>query len=144
MATRRVAISQDHVTALNQVEVEFYGDGGVISSWKTYVAHLNAYPRHDGASEQERQEWERRRNGYLAVLLAAIGTSLGFKIGEVEIQEGGYAPEGWWRREEAQLKALSYLVDLSEAKKLVPVLIVQPQQPQQPLPPPAVPTPSSS
>ena len=128
MATRRSAISQDHVTALNLVELEFYRSRSAIAAWRQYVAHLNAFPRQETATDQDRIEWERRRNGLLAVLLGAVGKDLGFRMGEVEIQEGGYAPEGWWHRDQAGLKALNFLVDLSEGRKALPMLIIPPKK----------------
>lgn len=129
MATRRVAIREEHVSAINQIEVEFYEDRGVMAAWKNYVGHLNSYPRQENVTDQERLEWERRRNGLLAVLLAAIGKRLGFAIGEVEIQEGGYAPEAWQARELAALNALNFLVDLSEGRKVLPIFAVPPPAP---------------
>lgn len=40
MATRRVGISPEHVSALNLVEVDFYQCAKVQEHWKTYKDHL--------------------------------------------------------------------------------------------------------
>src|SRR5262245_22980972 len=48
MATRAHRLSPEHVTALNMLDVECYGDArenrDVIRSWNTYRDHLNSGP----------------------------------------------------------------------------------------------------
>jgi hypothetical protein len=41
MATRRVAISEEHVAAINLIEVDFHGVKPVIEAWSAYLTHLN-------------------------------------------------------------------------------------------------------
>jgi hypothetical protein len=52
MATRRSNISEDHVAAINLVEVEFHGVKAVIEPWSAYLTHLNT-PSPPGASGEQ-------------------------------------------------------------------------------------------
>src|SRR5262245_43706956 len=76
MATRRSAMSQDHVSAINLVEVEFHGVKPVIEAWSAYLTHLNtATP--PGAASEPHTTWENRRAELLALLLVKIAAHLG-------------------------------------------------------------------
>jgi hypothetical protein len=37
MATRKVAVREEHVSAINQIEVEFFSDRVVMSAWQNYI-----------------------------------------------------------------------------------------------------------
>src|SRR5262249_9819948 len=98
MATRRMAISQEHVSAINLIEVEFHGVEPVIDAWSTYLTHLNSGTT-PGATAEQQRTWEDRRAELLAMLLVKIAAHLGISKGEIEILHGGYAPQGWWQRD---------------------------------------------
>ena len=60
------------------------------SAWKTYLDHLNSYPK----DQQDLQPlWGERRVALLTNLLLAMGRSLGYEFDEVHVKKGIYAPE---------------------------------------------------
>lgn len=127
MATRQIPISNDHVTAINLVEVEFYKCHGVETAWKYYKDHLHTGP--------EDAAWRDRKENLLAKLLTEIASVLGFKIAAIDIFKGGYAPQGWASRDTLTLSVQQFIRDLSLGKKVLPVRVA-------PNPPP--PNPSSA
>jgi hypothetical protein len=135
MATRRSAVSQDHVAAINLVEVEFHGVKPVIEAWSAYLTHLNS-PTPQGASEEQSKIWNDRRSELLAILLVKVAAHLGITKGEIEILHGGYAPQAWVTRE-AKLDAVQdYAIRLAEGRAVVPLSVVQQPPPNNPYPPP--------
>ncbi|HEX2529806.1 MAG TPA: DUF6680 family protein, partial [Geminicoccus sp.] len=116
MATRKVGISQDHVNALNLVEVDFYGCKQVETAWKEYKNHLNT-------RSTELAAWSEAKEQLLAKLLHSMASTLGFNIAAIDIFKGGYAPEGWQFRENQQHTISEYMIDLSAGRKAVPIFI---------------------
>ena len=117
MATRRSAISNDHVNALNLIEVEFYRVEAVEQAWRAYIGHLNN-KQHDIDPA-----WDDERERLLAKLLHNIGSVLRYKIESIEIYRGGYAPQGWAHRDARQLGIAEYLHQLSTGTNVVPLWI---------------------
>jgi hypothetical protein len=112
-----MAISNEHVNAINLVEVEFYKCQSVEAAWANYKNHLN------DTSRPEDLEWREKKETLLAKLLAEIASVLRFKIPAIEIFKGGYAPGGWAHRDALGLGALEFVRDLSAAKKPLPVSV---------------------
>ena len=112
-----MAISNEHVNAINLVEAEFYKCRGVEAAWLNYKNHLN------DTSRPEDQEWREKKENLLAKLLAEIASVLGFNIPAIDIFKGGYAPSGWAHRDALGLGALEFVRDLSAAKKPLPVSV---------------------
>lgn len=140
MRTRRVTLSPDHVGALNLVEIEFKDEGPVIAAWRQYFENLGErWP--DDLKMPEIEERTRRRAGLLTKLLHAMANSLNFTIEQLEIFEGGYAPQGWQDEEETQ-RALRYnLLQVLTGKRAFPVTsinqpIASQAPPPNPFPPP--------
>jgi hypothetical protein len=129
MATRRSNVSQDHVAAINLVEVEFHGVKPVIEAWSAYLTHLNTKAQTE--SEEHAKTWNDRRSE----LLAKIAAHLGITKGEIEILHGGYAPQGWAIRESRLDSVQDYAIRLSEGKAVVPLSLVQQVAPNNPFPP---------
>jgi hypothetical protein len=134
MATRRSSVSQDHVAAINLVEVEFHGVKPVIEAWSAYLTHLNTTTT--SGSEELARAWNDRRSELLAVLLVKIAAHLGITKGEIEILHGGYAPHAWLLRENKLDAVQDYAIRLSEGKAVVPLSMVQQPHPNNPYPPP--------
>lgn len=88
MATRRTNISEEHVAAINLIEVEFHGVKPVIEAWSNYLTHLNT-PNPTGATEEQHQAWNEKRAELLAILLVKVAAHLGITKGEIEILHGG-------------------------------------------------------
>jgi hypothetical protein len=116
MATRRVAISLEHVNALNLVEVDFYKCRNVEGAWREYKNHLYSGGPEDAA-------WTEKKEKLLAKLLFEIAAVLGFKIPAIDIFQGGYAPRGWFDRERLAVGALEYLRQLSTRENSFPIWV---------------------
>jgi hypothetical protein len=131
MSTRRMAISSDHVNAINLVEVDFYGCAAVEAEWKNYKNHLN------DNSKPEDEVWLRTKEKLLSKLLFEIAKVLKFDIPAIEIFEGGYAPGGWAHRDMRYTGALEFMHELREGTKTLPLWL------KGITPPPAEPTATS-
>jgi hypothetical protein len=135
MSTRKVAISEEHVGAINLIEVEFHGVKPVIEAWTSYLTHLNT-PAPPGSPTAQTETWEAKRNELLAVLLVKIAAHLGITKGEIEIMHGGYAPLGWVTRDQRIAAIQDYAIRLSEGQAVIPVTAQQQIAPSNPFPPP--------
>lgn len=118
MATRRINISNDHVNALNLVEVDFYKCEDVTKAWGEYKEHLN------DRSRPEDDIWREKREKLLAKLLFEMGAVLKFDIPALDIFKGGYAPEGWAHRDAQQFGAYQFVNDLAKGKSCVPIWVL--------------------
>jgi hypothetical protein len=135
MSTRKMAISQEHVGAINLIEVEFHGVEPVIEAWTAYITHLNTISP-PGSTSAVVQAWEVRRNELLALLLVKIAAHLGITKGELEIMHGGYAPQGWATRDDRVNAIQDYAIRLSRGEAVLPVSAVTQTPPNNPYPPP--------
>lgn len=129
MATRRIGISNDHVNALNLLEVDFYRCKRVEAAWKSYLEHLNTrFPKDDQAAAVQWGETKERR---LAQLLFQMAKVLKFDISELDLFRGGYAPEGWAHKESRQNDLLDFFHDIHVGQKDFPIWLKGITQPQQ-------------
>jgi hypothetical protein len=132
MGTRRMSISQDHVGAINLIEVEFHEVSPVIDAWSAYITHLNTVVQR---TPEQVKAWDDRRAELLALLLVKIAKHLGVAKGEIEILHGGYAPQGWIDREARATKVQDYVIRLSEGTAVLPMSIQAAPGPTNPFPP---------
>jgi hypothetical protein len=101
MATRAARASQDHVQALNMIDLVFDGarpfgihwrskaEKAVLDCWKEYHAHL-AQPR--ATDDAAFAVWVSRGEELLVNLLAAIANEVNYKFDRVQLKSSGYAP----------------------------------------------------
>jgi len=87
MATRRAILSQEQVTALNMVEIEFYGIRSVQDAHREVMAHINARGAPDG--------WNERHRALLTRLLSEMARVLGHNLQQLDVLKGGYYPQGF-------------------------------------------------
>jgi hypothetical protein len=125
MATRRQTITPDHVVALNLIEVNFYGVKSIEKAWRVYHRHLNSAPRGRPMTPNESSEFEEARNDLLAKLLFAIAQFLNFTLSEIDVRNGGYAPDGWRYRDERQGELLELAREMAAGRRPLPVYPVQ-------------------
>jgi hypothetical protein len=130
MATRLIGISQEHVNALNLVEVDFYKCRKVQQEWRAYKDHLFT-------TDKEDEVWQEKKERLLANLLYQMARTLHFDIPALDIFKGGYAPKGWLHRDVRATGALEYIYKLSQGTKVVPIYVVGSSQPQPPAEPKA-------
>lgn len=102
MATRAATVSQEHVQALNMIDLEFREKRfkNVTIAWKTYLDHLSSYPKED---ENRQSLWKERRVDLLTALLLQMGRSLDYEFDEVHIKKGIYSPEAHGRIEDENM-----------------------------------------
>jgi hypothetical protein len=113
MATRKIAISREHVDALNLVEVDFYGMRSVLTAHKSYIDHL-------ATTIMDDQVWGNRRQDLLAKLLHAVSNAMKMPIGEIDLRNGGYSPNAWGKRDVLE----EYVMDVIRGKEAVPIKVV--------------------
>jgi hypothetical protein len=139
MRTRRSVLSPDHIGALNLVEIEYANDQLVLAAWKKLFEHFGT-PQTRRENENidgltDNNEINKRnetfgnrlfqeRQSQLAKLLHAMAKALGFKIEQLEIFEGGYTPQFWVDLETEQAIIRKFVVELSRAKTMVPIGVI--------------------
>ncbi|HQO21144.1 MAG TPA: hypothetical protein PLA03_12405 [Acidobacteriota bacterium] len=94
MATRARSLSNEHVQALNMIDLEFIepSDKDVITAWKEYHDQLNAFPKEGEDLEQRQVVWSDKLNDLLPKLLVKMGMALGYDFNSVDIRRGAYSP----------------------------------------------------
>lgn len=118
--TRGQRLSQDHVRALNMIDVAFYGskllgmryqsksDKRVVAAWKTYLDNLGT----DTAGYNDAQ-WAvlvAKRTDLFIDLLAEISKSVGFDFDRLHIEKSVYIPVAHSQQEQEQTQLREALV----------------------------------
>lgn len=130
MRTRRTPHFAEHVGALNLVEIEFAKYKDVIDEWKHLFEHLGT--RYTQGTGESLEAFNRRlndeRQSRLTLLLHAMAKSLGHKVDQIEILQGGYGPQIWADIEDEQTAVRRLLLDILSARRPLPVHFwIQPQ-----------------
>ncbi|MGV3576621.1 MAG: DUF6680 family protein [Devosia sp.] len=137
MRTRRMPIHNEHVGALNLVEIEFIEHTAVIAAWKAYLKNLGEqYPSQ--ATQPIQAQFQQQRDVLLTKLISEIAKALKFKVEQLDIFEGNYIPQGWNDDDWEQRLARKGLVDVLHGRR---PLLIQPfavQPAPSPYPPPPV------
>ena len=150
--TRATPLSQEHVRALNRIDIEFDDSKKVRDAWNTLLNHFGEGPTQPpapaaGASKAAREEYERDQLKYSSdfarwiervhdlrtKLLMEMGALLHYDFNEVHIKKGTYNPR--WQ-EDLETEARSILKAANEVftgKRWLPMYIVNwPQQEPEP------------
>ncbi len=94
MSTRAARLSENHIVALNSIDLEFnekkYSE--VKKAWKIYLNHLNQTALED--SKEAELQWNDKTDSFLCSLLIEMGNSLNFNFDEVDIKNNIYSPIG--------------------------------------------------
>jgi len=114
MRTRRARLDPTHVSALNLVELEFFGDQNVISAFQLYAKHLNSVWPIDGG-ELERQVAE--GDDLFADLLTSIAKSLGYTFDKRDLERRGYLPKGLGQQNDNQIANAHFLREVFEGRR---------------------------
>jgi hypothetical protein len=130
MATRRMNISQEHVNALNLVEVDFHGVPKIQTAYRAYIAHLSTQ-----FSPPAAQAWGDTRQDLLAKLLHELSIEMKSPIGEIDLRSGGYLPTAWANKDIVD----QFIVNMAQNKSSMPVSIVAIPSPPNPPSPPSPP-----
>ena len=116
MSTRAQKLSNNHVEALNMIDIEFYGrrifgikfqtnkEKAITNGWKNYNDHLktNFSPENEGL-------WSVNRDIYFNKLLYEMSLILGYDFDEVQLKRDCYRPDMHLAVENAQLRVLNGL-----------------------------------
>lgn len=132
MATRRATLSPERVRALNMVEIEFHGVEPVALAHKDVMLHINV-PR------PLPTDWDERHRRLLTRLLSEIAKDLGYQLGQLDVLEGGYYPQGFADIDLEQRAVRRALIDVLSGNR---PLTVSPAGPTPPFPFPPPPAPA--
>ena len=121
MATRRRAVTQEHVEAINLIEVDFYGHRDVEVAWQNYLTHLNSWTSPQRMTLAEDRVFEQKRAEMLAKLLFPIAKNLGFTLSEIDIKNGGYAPDAWRIGDERLVGVQEYILKMGRGEAGLPI-----------------------
>lgn len=139
MATRAARVSHQHVQALNQIDIEFYGrkalgvriqtgaEKAVSNAWRIYSDHLNNRP-----SDSELSRWVEDGDKYLAKLLFEMSRALGYDFDEVQIRRNVYSPIAHGKLEAQETTIRTGLEKLLTNKSGIAVVVYPPPSSQDP------------
>lgn len=146
MSTRATRLAQDHVAALNMIDIEFYGktrfgkrnqsngEKKITNAWKVYNDHLN-----NKASEERIDAWIDKSDELFTSLLYSMAQYLGYDFDEVQLKRDCYRPIAHGDIENEQHKLRQGLVAVLEGKKSIPMAVtylppyhpIDPAQPEE-------------
>jgi hypothetical protein len=130
METRATRLSGPHVSALNMIDLEFYGksffgkrwqseaEKKVTNAWKIYNDHLN-----NRVPDEKLDAWIDRGLELFTSLLYAMSQSLGYDFDEVQLKRDCYSPIAHGRIEHEQTKIRESIVEILEGKRSFPMAV---------------------
>ncbi len=132
MATRGSKLSIEHVTALNQIDLEFYGNRKFFYENKKYKKVLNAWKEYfdqlrvefNLEIESEFKAWNEKTEDFLANLLFEMGESLGYSFDKVTIKRNAYTPKGHLKVEYEEQQVRSLLIKILNGESSISTLQV--------------------
>ncbi|PJI91643.1 hypothetical protein BC777_0475 [Yoonia maricola] len=124
MTTRRMVLSPDRVQALNLIEVEFSSYPKVMGKFRELLAVYNDVARWKSDDESVRKKVLEDVDDKTAELLGQIGKTLGYKLNDLDLLRGGYAPEAFGLLEQQQAEIREFLAGLNRGDRLLPVAVV--------------------
>jgi len=128
MSTRATRLAQEHVAALNMIDIEFYGknrfgkrsqsagEKKITNAWKIYNDHLGSQ-----VPDNRAQSWADKRDELFTSLLYALSEHLGYDFDEVQLKRDCYRPNAHGDIENEQHKLRAGLVAVLEGKKSIPM-----------------------
>jgi hypothetical protein len=118
MRTRQARIDPLHVSALNLIELEFYGHEKVITAYRAYTKHLNAhFPSENEALDRHLAEGD----DLFSDLLFQVASSLGFVFDKRDLSRLGYLPVGLSRYHDNSHANAHLLREVLEGKRSIPI-----------------------
>lgn len=122
MATRARKLGQDHVEALNMIDIEFAGSSPretqVTRAWKMYLDHLNR-PSISG------EAWLAKSEELFVDLLFQMAVCLGYDFDKVHIRSQSYAPRAHGDMENDQYTIRKAAIALLQGEAVLPVRMTQ-------------------
>lgn len=99
MSTRATRLSEEHVRALNMIDIVYRGglpakrtrkESDVINRWAEYRGHL--FIDQSGMSDSQRESWINTAGALFAALLEAMALERGYIFDKHALGAGGYTP----------------------------------------------------
>ncbi|MDQ1353744.1 MAG: hypothetical protein QG657_4051 [Acidobacteriota bacterium] len=120
MSTRASRLSENHVHALNMIDLEFYGQSkkskAVIEAWKAYHYHLsNGTPS---------EAWHIKEYELFMDLLFYLAEALGYHFGKTELKQTSYFPQGFKNKNDEMSRIHKGVLSIVEGK--TPLLVTTP------------------
>jgi hypothetical protein len=133
MRTRAAKISQEHVTALNLIEIEFHDCDKVRAAWQKYMENLSSELPIDVNSQSS---FLVRRDQLFIKLMQEVANQIGFKKVDItDLMTSNYYPRGWANEEDEQRQLRQLLIQVLSGSRMLPVKVTDPSQWNGPFPP---------
>lgn len=116
MSTRATMLSQDHVAALNMIDIGFYKNKKVINAWKVYYDHLN-----NQSPIPNIVAWNEKCIDLLVDLLSTMAQYLEYDFDKVQLKRGCYRPISHDDIESDQRKILKGLTAILDGENSIPI-----------------------
>jgi len=96
MTTRATPLAQEHVQALNMIDVEFYNNDKIKELWKLMLDNFLNYPKiiNDPDYSAKLNSSSEKSKDLLMDLLYEMGESLGYHFDKVHLKREAYFPLG--------------------------------------------------
>lgn len=133
MATRGSRLADDHVRALNSIDLVFFGGRVfgrawrskqaqvVIDSWHEYHRHLNPPEPERPKTQDETTKWLAKGEELFLNLLGAIAVATGHEFTRDVLRTGGYSPQAHASRELEQEALRRMLIEVLTGARSVPL-----------------------
>ncbi|KWV59823.1 hypothetical protein AS156_30325 [Bradyrhizobium macuxiense] len=132
MRTRKMVMHPDHVSALNQVQLEFFNYQMVVDAYRAYIANLSETVPPPG---NDLRNFLTRRNDLFFDLLYAIAIASGVALDRHELDRLAYIPLGWQTEQDELRVFRSSVLAVLQGQKPLFVAAATPQQTQVQTPP---------
>lgn len=120
MKTRAWALHQDHVMAINLIQLEFYQHDAIQVAFRAYREHLamKTPPAIDVAGNVQ---FDEARKDRFYTLVKAIADVLGIHFDKADLQRLAYTPQGWHDDVSKQDYLRSLMIEVFEGRRPVPM-----------------------
>ena len=129
MSTRATRLSIEHVSALNMIDIEFYGrkvfgirfqtpkEKAVTNAWKNYNDRLIGV---NPPPDQQALLFAQRDDAFIAMLYE-MSKALGYDFDEVQLKRDCYRPAGHGQLEDDQFWLRKGMLEILAGKRALPV-----------------------
>jgi hypothetical protein len=117
MKTRRAMLDGTRISALNLIELEFYGNDKVVSSFREYARNLANYPDDPRAIERHAETGD----ALFANMLKEMASVLGYEFDKDDLNRLSYFPRGVSEHQDAIGRNAKLMVEVLEGRRSIPI-----------------------
>ncbi len=128
MATRAAVMSQDHIKALNMIDIEFYRGKKYKKVKEAWCEYSQARTQDTATTDAEQIEFNMDCEDTLTELLIVMGKALGYDFDPTHIMQSIYKPQGHVTDEEYQMFIKTQLMKLFTGDFSLPVSVDEVQE----------------